>query len=103
MTIVNGEIDNHTYHNAFPGPPDRVIKLANFSLELKRTSDGGWKEKGTTHMDPRGGSGAGHTLAELARHHPWVSKQMWHRIIELEDELRVLRKAITYKEPKRHA
>lgn len=99
MTIVNGEIDRRTYQSAFPGPPDRVIKLPNFSLQLEKTPDGGWSEDLVMYEPPDGGSGAGRTMAELSKQYPWVCEQLWRRVIELEDELRALRKAISYKEP----
>jgi hypothetical protein len=100
MTIVNGKVDTREkYRNAFPEPPDRVLEFPNFSLELSKTPDGGWKEETTDAHPLGGGSSHGQTLANLAKHYPWVSEQMWRRIIELEDELRALRNAISYKEP----
>lgn len=95
--VVNGEIDRNTYRNAFD-PPERAIILTNITIEFSRTPDGGWRETNTSHKPPNGGSGAGHKLQDLAKHHPWIVEQLWRRIIELEDERRILRKAISYKE-----
>ncbi len=92
LVIINGEV-------SFEGglgidPPDRVIRLPNLSLELERTPEGGWAEKSTMYDAPDGGSGAGHSLAALARIYPWVGEQLWRRIVALEDELNVLRRSL---------
>jgi len=98
-TIVNGKPDHEPYREDFD-PPDRAIKLPNITFELSRTPDGGYKERGMVHANPPdGGSvGGGYLLADLAKRHPWITEQLWRRIVEVEDELRVLRNAISYKE-----
>lgn len=105
--ILNGEpsvpSDEDHYYTG-----ERVIKLPNITLELNRTPEGGWKDAGIfyayTGLDPKLnlGSGVGGVapggLMRFVTHNPWVAEQFWRRIIELEDELRALRKAIHYKE-----
>ena len=93
--LVNGEFSLE-YRDHFD-PPDRAIKLPNITIELLHTPDGGWREKTTAARPPDGGGSMGHSLTTMARY-PWVTEQMWRRIVELEDELRALRKAISYKE-----
>lgn len=95
--IVNGEPNRTEFRDAFD-PPDRAIKLPNITIELRRTPEGGWIAVSTSHQDPSGGGGTGHDLYHLAKFHPWIVEQLWRRIIEVEDELRTLRRAISYKE-----
>lgn len=99
MTIVNGEPDNKVYSEDFD-PPDRAIILPNITFELSRTKDGGYEERGIMYLQPpEGGSlGGGLRLEEIIKHYPWIAERFWQRIIELEDKLRVLRKAISHKE-----
>lgn len=98
MTLINGVPG---YYDDSIEIVDRVIKLPNITIEFVRTKSGGWEEISTMHNDPTGGGGAGQSVATLLRGESareWIPEQMWRRIMELEDELRVLKNAIAYKE-----
>ena len=98
--IVNGEVDSPEClrYESYFDTPDRVIELPNIAIEFSRTKSGGWIEKCTSHNNPKGGGGTGHRLKELTPYNPWICEQLWRRVIELEDELRILKKGISYKE-----
>lgn len=99
--IVNGEPSTPADEDeCYVG--DRVIRLPNCALELNKTPDGGWREVSLSSDNEPGPSsgmmGSGGTLSHVVKFKPWIAEQLWRRVIELEDELRGLRKAIHYKE-----
>ena len=98
MVIVNGVPDSREYNDSFD-PPDRVIKLNGITIEFSRTSDGGLKQDHLSYESPSGGGGGGAIkLENLIRTEGWIAEKLWRRIVDLEDEIRVLRIAIGYKE-----
>lgn len=93
--IINGEFRSHDVWD-----DDRLIELPNVTLMLQRTKDGGWRENGLDAQNPDGGgSSGGIEFAHFAKHHPWFVDRLWRRIIELEDERRLLRAAIRSGKP----
>lgn len=99
--LVNGEpgtqwdIDQSAYMG------ERVIKLKGPTLELTKTPDGGWKECTVAYDDnPHAGDGGHNCMGSFehtVKHQPWVAERLWRRVVELEDELAALRKAISKK------
>lgn len=99
--IVNGEpgeqwdIDQSCYMG------ERVIKVKGLTLELSKTPEGGWKERMTSYDDnPHAGDGGHNTMGTFehtVKHNLWIAERLWRRIIEVEDELAALRRAIHYK------
>lgn len=98
MTIINGAPG---YYDDSLDTIDRVIKLPNITIEFCRTKSGGWEEIAISYKDPHStGGGAGHRIVDMMRceePRTWIPEQMWRRIMELEDELHVLKSAIAYK------
>ncbi len=99
MTIVNGV---PSYYHSYDDV-ERVIKLPNLEIEFRKTDCDGLKEICCSYSTPIGGEGsgggAGMKLVDLLKTNSrsWISEQMLRRIMELEDELHILKSAIAYK------